>query len=85
MVKNNCRCQAQKGEPRRWGWSGVRESAAALPLTTRVFEDPKQTSRDDPKFGVPVAGQRLFIQSNQLLDGWQELPVAFTGLVPASS
>ena len=37
------------------------------------------------KFGAPVAGQRLFIQSNQMLDGWQELPIAFTGLVPAAT
>ena len=37
------------------------------------------------KFGAPVAGQRLFIQSNQLEAGWQDLPIAFTGLVPASS
>ncbi len=37
------------------------------------------------KFGAPVAGQRVFVQTNQLKDGWQDLPLAFTGIVPASS
>jgi hypothetical protein len=37
------------------------------------------------KFGVPAVGDRLFIQSNQLEAGWQDLPVAFSKLVPASS
>ena len=37
------------------------------------------------KFGAPTVGQRIFVQSNQLQDGWQDLPLAFTGLVPASS
>jgi len=37
------------------------------------------------KFGTPAAGDRLFLQSNQLENGWQDLPIAFTGLVPASS
>jgi len=37
------------------------------------------------KFGAPVAGQRIFVQSNQLEAGWQDLPKAFTGIVPASS
>jgi hypothetical protein len=37
------------------------------------------------KFGAPAVGDRLFIQSNQLEAGWQDLPVAFTGLVPASA
>ncbi len=68
-------------------------SGTRRPMTIRYLgELPEvQTGKADitalftAKFGVPVAGQRLFIQSNQLLDGWQELPVAFTGLVPASS
>ena len=37
------------------------------------------------KFGAPVAGQRIFVQSNQLEAGWQDLPKAFTGVVPAAS
>jgi hypothetical protein len=37
------------------------------------------------KFGVPAVGQRLFVQANQMLDGWQDLPKAFTALVPAAS
>jgi len=37
------------------------------------------------KFGAPVEGDRIFIQSNQMESGFQDLPQVFTGLVPASS
>ena len=37
------------------------------------------------KFGAPVAGQRIFVSSRQMKDGWQDVPKAFSGVVPASS
>ena len=37
------------------------------------------------KFGAPAVGDRLFIQSNQLEAGWQDLPKAYTGVVPVAS
>ena len=37
------------------------------------------------KFGLPVAGQRVFVRSQQMEDGWQDNPVFYHGLVPASS
>jgi hypothetical protein len=37
------------------------------------------------KFGVPAVGQRIFVQSNQLDGGWQDLPKAYSALIPASS
>ena len=37
------------------------------------------------KFGAPVAGDRIFVQSTQMQDGWQSVPASFTGVVPAAS
>lgn len=37
------------------------------------------------KYGVPAVGQRIFISSQQMLDGWKDVAKAFTGVVPASS
>ena len=37
------------------------------------------------KFGAPVAGQRIFVSSQQMLDGWKDIAKAYTGVVPASS
>ena len=37
------------------------------------------------KYGVPAVGQRIFISSQQMLDGWKDVAKAFTGFVPASS
>ena len=37
------------------------------------------------KYGVPAVGHRIFISSQQMLDGWEDVAKAFTGVVPASS
>ena len=37
------------------------------------------------KFGAPVAGQKVFIRSKQLLDGYEDLPHQWSGIVPAAS
>jgi len=37
------------------------------------------------KFGAPVAGDRIFVQSFQMKDGWQTVAASFTGIVPAPS
>jgi hypothetical protein len=37
------------------------------------------------KFGVPDAGQKVFIRSRQMLDGYEDLPHQWSGIVPASS
>jgi len=43
------------------------------------------TSLYTAKFGAPVAGQRIFVSSQQMLDGWKDIAKAYTGVVPASS
>lgn len=43
------------------------------------------TSLYTAKFGAPVAGQKLFVRSHQMLDGYTDLGVQFSGIVPASS
>ena len=37
------------------------------------------------KYGVPSVGNRIFVQSQQSLDGWKDVPGAYTAVVPASS
>jgi len=54
-----------------------------LPEVTGGFAD--LTTLYTAKFGVPQVGDRIFVQSNQMEAGWQDLPVAFSTLVPASS
>ena len=37
------------------------------------------------KFGAPAAGQKVFVRSKQMLDGYEDLPHQWSGIVPASS
>jgi hypothetical protein len=37
------------------------------------------------KFGAPAAGQKVFIRSKQMLDGYEDLPHQWSGIVPAAS
>jgi hypothetical protein len=35
------------------------------------------------RYGTPAVGQQLFIQANQMVDGYESLPVTFAAVVPA--
>ena len=37
------------------------------------------------KYGVPPVGKKVYIQVNQFVDGWEDLPVTFSAIVPASA
>jgi hypothetical protein len=37
------------------------------------------------KFGAPLAGQKVFIRSNQMLDGYEDLPHQWSGIVPSAA
>jgi len=37
------------------------------------------------KFGAPAAGQKVFVRSKQVLDGYDDLPHQWSDLVPAAS
>ncbi len=37
------------------------------------------------KFGAPAAGQKVFVRSKQVLDGYDDLPHQWSGIVPAAS
>jgi hypothetical protein len=37
------------------------------------------------RYGVPPAGKKVFVQVNQFVDGWEDLPVTFWAIVPAAS
>ncbi len=43
------------------------------------------TSLYTAKFGTVSAGMRIFIQSEQMLNGWKDNPKAYQGNIPASS
>lgn len=43
------------------------------------------TSLYAAKFGTPAVGQRIFVRSQQMLDGWKDVPKMFHALVPAAS
>ena len=37
------------------------------------------------RYGTPVAGDRLFVQANQYIGGWESIPGTFTGVVPVAA
>ena len=37
------------------------------------------------RFGAPPAGKKVYIQVNQFIDGWEDLPVTFSAIVPAGT
>jgi hypothetical protein len=43
------------------------------------------TSLYTGKFGAPAAGTKLFIQANQMIDGYEDIPHQWHGVVPAST
>jgi hypothetical protein len=43
------------------------------------------TSLYTARYGVPKAGTKVFVQVNQVIDGWESLPRTFSAIVPAAS
>jgi hypothetical protein len=43
------------------------------------------TSLYTARFGVPPVAKKVYIQVNQVVDGWESLPRTFWGIVPAST
>ena len=37
------------------------------------------------RYGVPPAGKNVFVPVNQFVDGWEDLPVTFSAIVPAGA
>jgi hypothetical protein len=37
------------------------------------------------RFGTPAIGSKCFVQCNSNVDGWQDIPIQFSAIVPASS
>ncbi len=37
------------------------------------------------RYGVPKAGTKVYVQANQVVDGWESLPRVFSAIVPAAS
>src|SRR5450759_232873 len=43
------------------------------------------TSLYAARFGAPPAGKKVYIQVNQFVAGWEDLPVTFSAIVPAGT
>src|ERR1035441_929480 len=43
------------------------------------------TSLYAARFGAPPAAKKVYIQVNQFIDGWEDLPVTFSAIVPAGT
>src|SRR5208282_6042700 len=43
------------------------------------------TSLYTARYGVPPAGKKVYLQVNQVVDGWESLPTTFWAIVPAES
>jgi hypothetical protein len=41
------------------------------------------TSLYTARYGVPPAGTKVFVRVNQFVDGWEDLPVTYSAIVPA--
>jgi hypothetical protein len=37
------------------------------------------------RYGVPPVGKKVYVQTNQFVDGWEDLPVSFWAIVPATT
>ena len=37
------------------------------------------------KYGVPAVGKKVFVRSQQILNGWEDIAVSYSEIVPASS
>jgi len=37
------------------------------------------------RYGVPTVGKKVFVRVNQFVDGWEDLPVTFSAIVPAGA
>ena len=37
------------------------------------------------RYGVPKAGTKVYVQVNQVVDGWESLPKTYSAIVPAAS
>jgi hypothetical protein len=43
------------------------------------------TSLYTARYGVPPVGTKVFVSINQVVDGWEDLPMTFSAIVPASA
>ena len=41
------------------------------------------TSLYTARYGAPAVGKKVYVQVNQFVNGWESLPVTFSGIVPA--
>ena len=42
------------------------------------------TSLYTARYGVPKVGTKVYVQVNQVVDGWESLPRTYSAIVPAS-
>jgi hypothetical protein len=55
-----------------------------------LFRDALAGSSDitglySARYGLPKAGTKVYVQVNQVVDGWESLPKTYSAIVPAAS
>jgi hypothetical protein len=73
------------GKPQRSGTRSLPQMRVLGTCPAPVTGSSDITALYTAVYGAPVAGQRLFVQVNQMENGWQSLPTTFTALVPAAT
>jgi len=63
--------------PTRWNFLGTLDS----PVSNQINITTAYTA----KFGIPAVDDRVFVKVNQNINGYQDVPVIFSGRVPASA
>jgi hypothetical protein len=43
------------------------------------------TSAYTTRFGVPPVGSKVFVKVNQNIDGWEDIPITFSAIVPTAT
>jgi hypothetical protein len=61
------------------------EGGAGWPDFDPDFAEEPITGIYKARFGVPPVGKKVFVQVNQVVDGWESLPVTFWAIVPAGA
>ena len=75
MVLATAPCSAGMSVPRRF--------VILCPLPAPVGRVSEVTGLYTARFGVPPVGSRIFIRTQQMVNGWQDFPKDTTAVVPA--
>ena len=59
------------------------QTPAASPAQLSTINSQPSTTLYTARYGVPPVGKKVYVRVNQFVDGWEDLPVTFSAIVPA--